>query len=100
MRAGFLGKLSSSLLEAPHGETDQAVNASKKLQLDSPPLRSFPGNFIVRCICPLIVNVLCYYCFTSKRCLTSMAPIITALCVCLSVRVCCVCIVVLMFGIL
>lgn len=43
MRAGFLGKLSSSLLEVPGGETSQTVTANKKLRLDSPPLRSFPG---------------------------------------------------------
>ena len=44
MRAGFLGKLSSSLLEVPGGETSQTVTANKKLRLDSPPLRSFPGE--------------------------------------------------------
>ena len=43
MRAGFLGRLSSSLLDAPDGDTNQQVNSSKKLRLDSPPSRLFPG---------------------------------------------------------
>ena len=44
MRAGFLGRLSSSLLDVPDSETSQQVNSSKKLRLDSPPSRLFPGT--------------------------------------------------------
>ena len=50
MRAGFLGRLSSSLSEAADGETNQQVNSNKKLRLDSPPSRSFPGNYVVKYI--------------------------------------------------
>lgn len=60
MRAGFLGKLSSSLLEVPDGETNQQLSSSIKLRLDSPPLRPFTG----KANCLLMGNLLCCDCHT------------------------------------
>jgi len=44
MRGGFLGKLSSSVSETPGSDAADQSDLNKKLQLDSPPLRSFQGK--------------------------------------------------------